>query len=230
MKKVFSVFLCILIALSSVMTVSANYRDPVDGIKMKAGLNPVVMHVDKTHVQYAVYAVDMENMTNADLIINYDDNMTVDSVEATDTFAACYTNDTGSMVKVSFMYTENCQKSAVKLFVINFAYSGEFSAPSIEVTNLAGTFIKKVHEPVTVKYDGKNELSEKNTLGDVDLNGKITAADARLALRYSAKLEKLTQEQLKNADVNKDAKVTSADARMILRFSAGLEKGFTNEE
>ncbi len=226
MKKFFSVFLCFIMLLSLNMTVFANYRDPVDGIKMKAGLNPVIMHVDKTHFQYALYAVDMENMTNADLVIKYAENVSVESFEAADTFSACYSHDTGSQVNVSFIYTESCQRVAVKLFVITFEYTGEFSAPEVEVTHLAGTFIKKVQEPVTVEYDGKNELVEKNTLGDVDLNGNITAADARLALRYSAKLEKLTQEQLKNADVNKDNQVTSADARLILRFSAGLEKEF----
>lgn len=230
MKKFFSVFLCFIMLLSLNMTVFANYRDPVDGIKMKAGLNPVIMHIDKNHFQYALYAVDMENMTNADLIVKYSDNMTVESFEATDSYSACYNHDTGSQVNVSFIYTESCQRAAVKLFVITFEYMGEFSSPEAEVTHLAGTFIKKVYEPVTVKYDGKNELSEKNTLGDVDLSGKITAADARLALRYSAKLEKLSQEQLRNADVNKDLKVTSADARMILRVSAGLEKGFKTDE
>lgn len=230
MKKFFSVFLCLIMILSFSLTSSANYRDPVDGIKMKAGLNPVIMHVDKNHFQYALYAVDMENMTNADLIVKYADNMMVESFENADAFSACYNHDTGSQVNVSFIYTESCQRAEVKLFIITFEYTGEFVAPEVEVSHLAGTFIKKIHAPVTVKYDGKNELSEKKTLGDVDLNGKITASDARLALRYSAKLEKLTQEQLRNADVNKDKKVTSSDARIILRVSAGLEKGFNTDE
>ncbi len=229
MKKFFSVFLCVLILLSFNMTAFANYRDPVDGIKMKAGLNPVIMQIDDTHYQYAVYAVDMENMTNADMIIKCDRSMIVESFEATDDFSLCYDNNIGTQTYVSFIYKEKCDKSAAKLFVINFRCAEEFINPELELTNLAGTFIKKIHEPVTVKYDGKNELSEKKSLGDVDLNGKVTAADARLALRFSAKLEKLSDAQQKNAEVNKDGKVTSADARLILRVSAGLEKGFDNE-
>lgn len=61
-------------------------------------------------------------------------------------------------------------------------------------------------------------------LGDVDLNGRVTASDARLALRYSARLEKLTAEQIANAAVLKrDGKtVRAADARKILRVSARL--------
>lgn len=64
------------------------------------------------------------------------------------------------------------------------------------------------------------------TLGDIDNNGKITAADARTALRISAKLETASETQMKAADVNKDGKVTAADARTILRVSAKLEAGF----
>ena len=58
---------------------------------------------------------------------------------------------------------------------------------------------------------------------DVDGNGKITAADARLALRGSAKLETVDGVYSLAADMNGDGKVTAADARMILRKSAGLE-------
>lgn len=60
-------------------------------------------------------------------------------------------------------------------------------------------------------------------MGDTDKNGKITASDARLALRVSVGLEKFSEDLLKIADVNKDMKVTAADARLILRASVGLE-------
>ncbi len=59
---------------------------------------------------------------------------------------------------------------------------------------------------------------------DVDGNGKTTAADARLALRGSAKLEKLEGVYALASDVSGDGKITAADARKILRISAGLEK------
>ena len=67
--------------------------------------------------------------------------------------------------------------------------------------------------------------SGKYMLGDVNLDGKITAADARLALRISAKLENYPaadSDVFKNTDVNADGKITAADARIILRVSAGL--------
>ena len=56
---------------------------------------------------------------------------------------------------------------------------------------------------------------------DVNCDAKITAADARLALRHSARLEKLDDIQFKAADVNMDGKVTAADARLILRKPIG---------
>ena len=59
---------------------------------------------------------------------------------------------------------------------------------------------------------------------DVDGNGKTTAADARLALRGSAKLDKVEGVYATASDMNTDGKITAADARMILRISAGLEK------
>ena len=61
-------------------------------------------------------------------------------------------------------------------------------------------------------------------LGDVDLNGRVTAKDARIALRISAKLEKLPETQFRLADLDFDGKVTAREARKILRVSAGLEK------
>ena len=59
--------------------------------------------------------------------------------------------------------------------------------------------------------------------GDVDGNGKITASDARIILRASAKLDSISAEQEAIADVNGDSKITAADARKVLRMSARLE-------
>lgn len=59
--------------------------------------------------------------------------------------------------------------------------------------------------------------------GDVDGDGRVTAADARLILRRAAKLIKFTMEQDALADVDEDGKVTATDARIVLRVSAGLE-------
>lgn len=68
--------------------------------------------------------------------------------------------------------------------------------------------------------------------GDVDLDGSVTAADARLALRASVQLETLSAEKSVNADADRSGKITAADARLILRRSVGLEtlEGYTSND
>ena len=58
--------------------------------------------------------------------------------------------------------------------------------------------------------------------GDADGDGKVSAKDARLALRAAAKLEQLPEEAVARCDLNGDGKVTAAEAREILRFCAKL--------
>lgn len=88
------------------------------------------------------------------------------------------------------------------------------------IDNLFGTNVGSL----TTNPSG-NDLSTDIVIGpgDVDGDGKITAADARLILRRAAKLVKFTVEQDALADVDKDGKITAVDARIVLRVSAGLE-------
>ena len=66
-------------------------------------------------------------------------------------------------------------------------------------------------------------LEPEYILGDVDMNGEVKAADARLALRASVGLETLSATQKKAADADKNGEIKAADARLILRCSVGLE-------
>ena len=80
-------------------------------------------------------------------------------------------------------------------------------------------------KPAYIKDLGWNEVPGTYLLGDVNLDGKVNAADARLALRIAARLEKYPEAgeiAFVNNDVNGDGVLTSADARIILRVSAGL--------
>lgn len=65
----------------------------------------------------------------------------------------------------------------------------------------------------------------KYTLGDVDQDNQITAADARLALRRAVGLEDylINSPQYLSCDVDFDSNVSAADARLILRAAVGLE-------
>lgn len=60
--------------------------------------------------------------------------------------------------------------------------------------------------------------------GDLSVDGQVTAADARLALRFAVDLEYYTKAHLKIGDTNADGVISASDARMILRAAVGLEK------
>ena len=69
--------------------------------------------------------------------------------------------------------------------------------------------------------------AEENALlpGDADADGTITAADARLILRASVRLETIEADApaYKAADVDLDGSLSAADARLVLRASVRLE-------
>lgn len=65
-------------------------------------------------------------------------------------------------------------------------------------------------------------------VGDVDMNGTISAADSRIVLNYSSGTGTLGSDTNINiltylADANSDGAVNAIDARLILRFASGLE-------
>ena len=68
-----------------------------------------------------------------------------------------------------------------------------------------------------------NASAATYALGDVNGDGKVTSADARIALRCAAKLERLSEARTKAADVDRSDKVNSTDARIILRVAAKTE-------
>jgi alpha-tubulin suppressor-like RCC1 family protein len=68
-------------------------------------------------------------------------------------------------------------------------------------------------------------LSQSVLLGDMNNSGKVTAADALLALQYSVGINTLgltAADALARGDVNHSGKVTAADALLILQKSVGI--------
>lgn len=80
---------------------------------------------------------------------------------------------------------------------------------------------------VTPKQQIKHHL--QNCLGDVNGDLKISAVDARLALRYSSQLETFDTFQKFVADVDGDGEVTAVDSRLILRYSSDLIDSFPGD-
>ena len=72
------------------------------------------------------------------------------------------------------------------------------------------------------------DATQEGIPGDVDGNGEIESADARLALRVSVKLENIAENSAAfyAADVDADGKITPDDARTILRVSVKLDQIF----
>lgn len=237
MKKLTAFFTALIISVCLSFTSFAAYYE--DGIRFefKYGFNPVVKVSDDGTFTYSVFAYGMQGMANGDMTIEYDTSRAqFTGYELTNNADMSTLGEKDGTIKSSFVYTENNDKMLVKLFVISFKGDcGAVKKPVI--TNIAGSYNKLVYDPVTVYVKGSKptepESSTDNgennnppvyTKGDVNKDGNITPADARLALRIASKLENADEIQLLAADVNGDEKVTASDARAILRFSAGLER------
>ena len=226
MKRKAPLILTFILLLSAVFNFNAfgDYREPVDGIPLKPGLNPVIMIKDENTLVYAVYARDMSGLENGDLTVSFDaSKLRMVSFDKTGNYDMIYCNEKNGNLYISFVYNDSNKLDAVKLFVITFEKTDGADYPKLTAENIAGTFIRSVAQDYITEYKDDNSQSGV-ILGDVDGDGRITAADARYALRISANLEKHDDRRFKAADVNKDGFVTSSDARTILRISAGLEK------
>lgn len=135
------------------------------------------------------------------------------------------------------LFEHNCGSTATftkAATATHDGYTGTYCADNghyVQVTVTPATGVTDPEPPVDDPVDPQPPVDDpeppvdepKIMLGDVSGDGKITAADARKALRHSAGLDILTGDSLKAADVSGDGKVTAADARKILRHSANLE-------
>lgn len=68
------------------------------------------------------------------------------------------------------------------------------------------------------------EIKMGGKRGDVNADGKISAVDALMVLKYVAGTQELTEKQMLRANMNKDTagNVSAIDARQILQVAAGL--------
>ena len=58
--------------------------------------------------------------------------------------------------------------------------------------------------------------------GDVNLDGRVKAQDARIALQASSGMADLDALQMFTVDLNNDGKVKAQEARLLLQTSSGL--------
>ena len=88
-----------------------------------------------------------------------------------------------------------------------------------------GKELLRTIDPLKDNSASDDTASGDYLIGDANGDGKITAADARIVLRISAKLDNIENYSLPTEalDVTADGKINAADARKILRISAKLE-------
>lgn len=110
--------------------------------------------------------------------------------------------------------------------VFSPAYAEETLSVTEPVSGEPTTDVTTTEEPTTEEPTTLPAILPKPGSGDIDCDGRLNAADARLAIRAAVGLESLPDYAAKAADVDSDGKVTAADARLILRFSVGLPEKF----
>ena len=111
-------------------------------------------------------------------------------------------------------------------------YSQTYSFPTVPAGTYTLKVEKKGHAPWTEEITvGTDNIGKEVTVylwGDVNRDGKVTAADAQEIQRKAAGLSSVFDTDpnsaycMLRADVNKDEKVTAADAQEIQRKAAGL--------
>lgn len=68
-----------------------------------------------------------------------------------------------------------------------------------------------------------SDAEEVLLAGDINGDGKVTTADARLLLRMAVGLDELTEQALTAGDMDNSGTITTSDARAVLRIAVGLE-------
>ncbi len=115
-------------------------------------------------------------------------------------------------------------KSLICCILALLFVAGTVIAVFADSTDLFSKVAEEVSTDVEVESEEASEEAEEVVirLGDVNFDGRITAADARLALRFSAQVQVPTADEYIAANVIVDEAVKAADARLILRCSAQL--------
>ncbi len=132
-----------------------------------------------------------------------------------------------SVIKVdleSFTISNVARNMKVSVFTSNF-----ININSCVIYNLQQEIIAEEDYIATgyrVNYEDINGIVTNyyvSVTGDVDGDGMVAAADARLILRAAAEMENFSNAQEIAADTDNDGKITAADARKTLRVSANIE-------
>ncbi len=116
------------------------------------------------------------------------------------------------------------------IFFSTFFCISSYAASEDEIsTDISETISEIFSELETETLPGSNKdpiklPTEDLYYGDINTDGLITAADARIVLQFCAKTKLLTRRQCILADINANKAVNAQDARIILRIAAKIDK------
>ncbi len=94
---------------------------------------------------------------------------------------------------------------------------------SIFATESVGETTTVFSEETTEKETAEAPEFDERKFGDINSDGVLTAADARILLRCSVSLESISDYISTYGDYTADGKITSEDARLSLRVSVALD-------
>ena len=162
----------------------------------------------------------------SDIIININDVVLRTEEEINKLFEEIQLKERPFFIENSIYNTSNAiaAGTTVKDFTKNFNYNIKtYDRDGVIITDKneimkTGNIVNVYSDTGVIIVFGRIAVK-----GDVDGDGEVTAADARIALRTSSRLEKLDYASLRAADVNGDGEVLANDARQILRVSSRLD-------
>lgn len=136
---------------------------------------------------------------------------------------------------VSYTVGTPCAIYDIKSPKINYTFDGWYLSEDFsgeKITEIPSDFTGDVilyakwisfEQTEQTLREKREKYMTENHYGDIDDDGKITAADARLVLRASVNLENLSYDILKRADYYNTNTISSANARTTLRVCVGLD-------
>ena len=153
---------------------------------------------------------------------NYNDEDVCEDAKGNRYVVGSGTNDVGEYGTYAYTAQELAEIPGEYVFMYAAGVDPETLTPVMEDRVFEGQYDWYYPEK---EYTHSAASAIEVMLGDVDKDTKITAGDARLALRRAVDLEDYAEGSYEfiACDVDKDGKVTANDARSILRAAVDLE-------
>ncbi len=191
---------------------NSDYPDIVN-VNLRTEEGPRVVYLDDDHVQ--------------DLRINIQEKVVVEPVTTTTTTEPTTTTTTSTTTTTTAEPTTTTTTSTTTTTTAE-----PTTTTTTSTTTTAATSKSTTTTTVTTTSIPDTTLPEDEiyTLGDVDENGMIDAADATLTLQTYSELStgrpvSINARQQKAADTNKDGMIDSSDATSILRYYSFMSTG-----